>query len=1074
MAKSKKRIDPKANVPAPQKIKPSQYMRELRPEYYSDTQSRDAYILDQSTLEYHLDTLTSRNQTHDFEIFARKLCERAICPNLRPQAGPEGGGDGKVDSETLPVAPEISIIYVGEVAGGSERWAFAFSAKKKWKEKARNDVKGIVETGRNYTKIICVTSQFARAKDRADLEDELSKEFGIPVTIHDRAWIVKEVIENDRKDLAFNYLGVGQAVTDSHRLGPTDYSRAQQLADIEKSLEDPEAFRGMETQRVTEALVAAKLSRGLEQPRVEIDGRFVRAIRLADADGTYRQRLEARYEQIWTGFWWFDDFNQLKAAYGDFETEALKSDHSANVAFLCNLHQLLVNSVVHGHMTRGECDLDARTATLKTALEEIASNKERPNNALEAETSILIIRMNVAVLGGKPDELQGVWRGFMDVLERAAGLGEFKAERLVQMIEIGGQLAGNDPVYNELVEKLADFVSKRSSEAEGSLILLKRAKQLDFSDRIEMIRLLGKAAYGLAKKEYADQLIEAAQHLALAYRSAGLLWAARATCVFAIASIAIEGEKDSTIPVIFIPTVKLWGWIALSLRHLPDLLSAIQLLNGALEKLPLTDDSKAKLEDDIRELEYGLACIFLNLADDEVHKLVDVPDVLEGLELFAARSALLYTLGHSDVLREDGSLPATESDEVVNDFYSLLASQPLAKQTRGAMIVNGTDRQCLTTSILGMRVEVFFEGSDTLTLVAEAILGSLEAFFATAIEQRIVAHTEKFKITLTESAEVSEPAIVTEALDLEAFVSWPRGLSVVSYERHAEMRSFFAEVSANVLATTMVIDDVTAFVEKLYGDEDAQRRMAMIATAPNSYHRVMSRTVSRLSDWKEAVRRQYPVKSPRPQLKLVDLPGPESDDEGEDDGTEGPKAPKSHKAIRVQSVIDTHAWDRAQWTATGFLQYRNRPGIALVFKDEVAAKKIFERWRERFGSDDAKEEIYLTIIKNLPEQDPHHYIVMVTSKSPEAADLDPKQSIVFATRSMTMTPPNSSNLERFLTAYGAAREFYLMPAVISPQGTLTMFHEVAVLKRAISVKDAKDLGPNDVERLALRLRSRDA
>jgi hypothetical protein len=1047
-------------------------MRELRPEYYSDTQSRDAYILDQTTLEYHLDTLTSRNQTHDFEIFARKLCERAICPNLRPQTGPEGGGDSKADSETFSVAPEISVTYIGEIAGGSERWAFAFSAKKKWKEKARNDVKGIVETGRNYKKIICVTSQFARAKDRADLEDKLSKEFGIPVTIHDRAWIVKEVIENDRKDLAFNYLGVGQAVTVSHRLGPTDYSRSQQLADIEKTLGDLEAFRGMETQRVTEALVAAKLSRGLEQPRVEIDGRFVRAIRLADADGNYRQRLEARYEQIWTGFWWFDDFDLLKAAYGDFEKEALKSDHSANVAFLCNLHQLLVNSVVYGHMTREACDLDKRTATLRQALEKIANNKERPNNALEAETSILIIRMNEVVLNEKPDELQGVWRDFMNVLERAAGLGEFKAERLGQMIEIGGRLAGNDAVYNELVEKLADFVSKRSSEAEGSLILLKRAKQLDFADRIEMIRLLGKAAYGLTKKEYADQLIEATQHLAVAYRSAGLLWAARAACVFAIARIAIEGEEESTIPVIFLPTVKLWGWIALSLRHLPDVLSAIQLLNGALQTLPLTDDSKERLENDIRELEYGLACILLNLTDDEVRKLEGVPDILEGLELFAARSALLYTLGHSDVLREDGSLPATESDEVVNESYSLLASQPLAKQTRGVLIVNGTDRQCLTTSILGMRVEVYFEGSDTLTLVAEAILGSLEAFFATAIEERVIAHTEKFKISLIESAEVSEPTVVTEALDMEAFVRWPHGLSVVNYARHAEMRSFFVEVSANVLATTMVIDDVTAFIDKLYDDEGAQRRMAMIATAANSYHRVMSRYVSRLPDWKEAVRRQYPAKAPRPQLKLVDIPVPESDDE--DDVTEGPEGPISHQAIRVQSVIDTHAWDRAQWKATGFLQYRERPGIALVFKDEVAAKKIFERWRERFGNDDAKEEIHLAIIKNLPEQDPHHYIVMVTSKSPEAADLDPKQSVVFATRSMTMTPPNSSNLERFLTEYGTPREFYLMPAIISPQGALTMFHDVAILKRAISVKDAKDLGPNDVEGLALRLRSPEA
>ena len=171
-------------------------------------------------------------------------------------------------------------------------------------------------------------------------------------------------------------------------MGPTDYSRAKQLADLEKELADPEAFRGMESQRVTEALVAAKLSRGLEKPRTEVDGQFARAIRLADANGNYRQRLEARYEQIWTGFWWFDDFDQLKASYSAFEKEALKSDHSANLSFLCNLYQLLVNSVVHGHMTREECDLNGRAAILKEALQKISSNADRPNDALEAETSL--------------------------------------------------------------------------------------------------------------------------------------------------------------------------------------------------------------------------------------------------------------------------------------------------------------------------------------------------------------------------------------------------------------------------------------------------------------------------------------------------------------------------------------------------------------------------------------------------------------------------------------------------------------------------------------------------------------
>jgi hypothetical protein len=166
------------------KLSPSSFMRKLRPEYYSDTEDRAFYVLDKPVLEYHLDTITQRNQTHEFEIFCRKLCERTICPNLRPQTGPEGGGDSKADTESYPVTEEVAALtYVGQLRDGNERWAFAFSAKKTWAQKVRSDVEGLVQAGRGYNRIICVTSRFAKAKDRASLEDELSKQHGIPIRI---------------------------------------------------------------------------------------------------------------------------------------------------------------------------------------------------------------------------------------------------------------------------------------------------------------------------------------------------------------------------------------------------------------------------------------------------------------------------------------------------------------------------------------------------------------------------------------------------------------------------------------------------------------------------------------------------------------------------------------------------------------------------------------------------------------------------------------------------------------------------------------------------------------------------
>ena len=102
------------------------------------------------------------------------------------------------------------------------------------------------------------------------------------------------------------------------------------------------------------------------------------------------------------------------------------------------------------------------------------------------------------------EALSSVWKAYAALLKKARGLGEFDAEDVVRFIEVGGEVAGNDPAYNELVEKLADFVSVRKSEAEGALVLLKRARKLGFPEKFDMIRWLGKAAVGLSKREYSE------------------------------------------------------------------------------------------------------------------------------------------------------------------------------------------------------------------------------------------------------------------------------------------------------------------------------------------------------------------------------------------------------------------------------------------------------------------------------------------------------------------------------------------------------------------------------------------
>ena len=196
-------------------------MRERRPHLFSDTVRSSEPALAREVLDFHLETLTKRKQEYQFEHFARALAEKELCPNLRTQTGPTGGGDAKVDSETYAVAPEIAERwFVGEPGTASERWAFAFSTKETWQTKVRSDVESIVATSRGYARIYCITSRYAPDKARAALEDKLAADIGIPVTILDRTWILDRIYANDRLALAVETLGLTATATPVTAIGP--------------------------------------------------------------------------------------------------------------------------------------------------------------------------------------------------------------------------------------------------------------------------------------------------------------------------------------------------------------------------------------------------------------------------------------------------------------------------------------------------------------------------------------------------------------------------------------------------------------------------------------------------------------------------------------------------------------------------------------------------------------------------------------------------------------------------------------------------------------------------------------
>ncbi|MFK4002537.1 hypothetical protein [Qipengyuania sp. NPDC077563] len=119
-----------------------------------------------------------------------------------------------MDTDTYPVAEEIAERwFVGKTGSEKKRWAPAFSTQKTRKPKFRGDVKSIHGTGRKYNQIYFISNQYYSSKYSHKEQNDLSKKYGINVTILDRTWSLDYIYKNNHVELAARALQIESAQT---------------------------------------------------------------------------------------------------------------------------------------------------------------------------------------------------------------------------------------------------------------------------------------------------------------------------------------------------------------------------------------------------------------------------------------------------------------------------------------------------------------------------------------------------------------------------------------------------------------------------------------------------------------------------------------------------------------------------------------------------------------------------------------------------------------------------------------------------------------------------------------------
>lgn len=1043
-------------------------MRKKRPELYSDTEFRSAYNISRPVLNHHLATLTERNEHKPFEEFCRALAQREICRNLRPQTGPEGGGDGKVDTETYPVSSEIKEVwYEGLANKNSERWAFAVSAKKDWATKVRADVASIVGTDRDYKHVHFFTNQNPKAARRLAIEDELSKKFGLRVTIYDRNWIEEKTLENNHHDLAFDILGVGEFNPTDERRGPRDTERQAELDAIEKELSQPDKSRLKNLDRVSEALRAAKLSRGLEKPRVQTEGRFQRCIKFAQEYGTPRQVLVALYEHAWTLIWWFDDLSGASELYDDVKQAAYYCGSSVDLEKLSNLYQVFASNSRNDKSASEALRISERGSELREKIEFVSKKSDAPNNAIHAEALLALHDLTNAVHQDRLEDAKPVWKCLSDIVGRAKGYVEFPARMLDNVITGISPYVPDSEELDELLLLLADFMGERElAGKKGEILLLQGKRKLKNELATEAIVYLAQAAVCFHKKEYQEQQFQALYMLAVAYRAIGLLWMARASVLNALVIVNAVGDEAGEMREEIIPITKLFTLICIQLGYLPDILHSMHLLRIVEAHMSLSEEGEKKLADDIIELDQLISCLLVAAPVDQLAELSETPSRLEHLDLVLSYTALLYRLGYLEELRSQGYFQDNETDQEIALLFNRLAGQSVAGNFGPKLILNAGSKDELRTTLLGVGVTISHDGSQFQTLIAEYIAASVEGFHATLINHEVFPALDSARILIDTSKQNGEIQTDVDEAHQTIKVLWSNDIGVSELQHAQAAQRSMVEVSALLAGLTTTTRDFEGLIEELVENEKVFDR-AVLASNISPYHqRVFGKPLARLDDVTVSGAQSF---QPKNQLPVIH-PASDTQTETETDGSVS-STMKRHDEVKIETVINPHLWDKARWSGTGYavfdLEYP--PVFGLSFSDETQGFKIFELWRERFGDVDEDDVLRVSVISGINRDFPLHYRVHLSqSRSAMAQSENPNQKFFSLSRHNLMTPSTREHLEMFRKHYDKIGAFYLAPMEIK-NGQPHPRLDLKLIKRKFSYVEAwqVDLSHEDAPAIGL-------
>lgn len=1020
---------------------PRKFMEQIRKDRYSDSFFVQEYEISKDELQYHFSMLSTKNKEKDFENFATAICKKLICPNIVPATGPYGGGDGKVDAYTYPVSKDITLYWGDKEVqdAGKENWAFAFSIKSDWKAKCEHDVNSILSTKRDFKKIFFVSNQLISSKKRADIFDKYKDK--VEVRILDLEWILSSVIDNRCINLVEEHLHIDCRKNITNALGPNDYQRNLRLKELEKVLEENKNNVELYQKNAIISLEIANLYCQLDRPFYEAKNKFSVAINLARKAGSKSLIKNVYYDLAWKMLYWYENYDEFFLALDVFKKEINNTHVIWDIERYSNLIvSILPAKYLPEYKEKTEKEIDEFLALLKNI------NYEVETELFQVEVKTLYIQSRF-ILGN--EKIENVVRKLNELFERGQHLVGYDSVTLLRCLEVFLNYI-KEPLFFEFYKKVSEYSCNYLAGVDKAKSYMRLAHAYIKQDNaFDAIGVYGKAAMLFIGEDSIVELAECFCQIALLYERVGLYWASRSAILNGLYYISKEvlatGEYD---PIFGHALLKL-SKLELHFGRLIPFINSMTMAKWTIDKIVSSGYSNDIFKKELVYNECILLRLLFNTEFKDYEKLNDYYSWFEYLELNQVTS-LMEFLFYDDKARLQEKL-YKEQGEDINAIYSEIFNKCLPDLDT---TINWIDRNdvVLKSQILGCEFSVKVQFDKHLIQIAEAILATLEGFFATFKRAKIISSISKVEMFLVN--------IETEVGNVDFKDGIIKKIYIGVPEREALKKNdklfgdCVLEIILKIVENGFLYGISEEDFEKLTKDDAIIERISYLQNyfVNDNFFGINIYRLSELIKIKSKKLRLNRKKIWEPNRKVVA-------------NSEFHLDMQNHSNMQSYSIINIRLWDEAKWSGCVFGMFSYIPFIGFMFENFDAGKEIFSQWIDLLGREDKNNTIKLTVIKGISNNNPFAYKVAVSYNE---QNIRTEGVLGLITRFQRMDPSSSQNLEDFLANQKRSGQFILLPSYMQ-SGKPEIDLSQAILLHKIYIIDAWQIDENSTLRCVIQV-----